>query len=80
MMKQGWLLVRTFLIKGFVGAIRLYQKLVSPLLPSACRFYPSCSEYAAQAVQKYGLCKGTLKACLRILKCNPFFPGGYDPV
>jgi uncharacterized protein len=79
-MKKGWLFFHACLIKWFVGLLRIYQKLLSPLLPSACRFYPTCSEYAIQALIKYGLCKGLCKTGVRILKCNPFFPGGYDPV
>lgn len=61
--------------------IRAYQKLVSPALPSnTCRFYPSCSHYGYQAVYKYGLIKGFFMAVWRVLRCNPFNPGGYDPV
>jgi uncharacterized protein len=60
--------------------IRLYQKFLSPLKGQTCRFYPSCSEYSAQAIQKFGLTKGSWKAIKRILKCHPFHPGGYDPV
>lgn len=60
--------------------IRLYQKFLSPLKGQTCRFYPSCSEYSAQAIQKYGLTKGSWKAIKRILKCHPFHPGGHDPV
>jgi hypothetical protein len=60
--------------------IRLYQKFLSPLKGQTCRFYPSCSEYSAQAIQKYGLSKGSWKAIKRILKCHPFHPGGHDPV
>ncbi len=48
--------------------------------PKSCRFYPTCSEYALQAVDKYGVIKGTLKALARIVRCHPFNPGGYDPV
>jgi uncharacterized protein len=62
------------------GPIRLYQKIISPLLPPSCRFYPTCSEYAVQAVNKHGIFKGTAKAVYRILRCNPFNKGGYDPV
>jgi putative membrane protein insertion efficiency factor len=58
--------------------IRLYQKFVSPLFPSSCRFYPSCSSYAIMAVEKYGVIKGGLKATWRILRCNPFSKGGID--
>ena len=60
--------------------IRFYQKFISPLKPAACRFYPTCSAYAYEAVQKYGALKGTWLAVRRILKCHPFHPGGYDPV
>ena len=60
--------------------IRLYQKFISPLKGQTCRFYPSCSEYCAQAIMKYGLIKGSWKAIKRILKCHPFHPGGHDPV
>jgi hypothetical protein len=62
-----------FLIKG-------YQKFLSPLLGKNCRFYPTCSQYAIKALEKYGLFKGSFLAVKRILKCNPFHPGGYDPV
>jgi len=60
--------------------IRLYQKFLSPLKGQTCRFYPTCSEYSAQAILKYGLIKGSWKAIRRILKCHPFHPGGHDPV
>lgn len=61
--------------------IRGYQKVVSPSLPvNTCRFYPTCSHYGYQAIYKYGLIKGGLKAAWRILRCNPFNQGGYDPV
>lgn len=61
--------------------IRIYQLVVSPALPAnTCRFYPSCSHYGYQAVYKYGAIKGTLMAIWRVLRCNPFNPGGFDPV
>jgi len=61
--------------------IRLYQKTVSKALPSnTCRFYPSCSHYSYQAVYKYGFLRGIAMALWRMLRCNPFNPGGYDPV
>jgi len=60
--------------------IRLYQKFLSPLKGQTCRFYPTCSEYSVQAIQKYGLTKGIWKAIKRIFKCHPFHPGGHDPV
>jgi len=61
--------------------IRFYQKYLSPLkVYTHCKYTPTCSEYAAQAIQKYGVIKGGLLACWRILRCNPFAKGGYDPV
>lgn len=61
--------------------IRLYQATLSKILPpNTCRFYPSCSHYGYQAIYKYGLLKGGIMAIWRILRCNPFHPGGYDPV
>ncbi|RKD31373.1 membrane protein insertion efficiency factor YidD [Thermohalobacter berrensis] len=60
--------------------IRLYQKLISPIKPRTCRFYPTCSEYSLKAITKYGILKGGLMSIKRIVKCNPFNPGGYDPV
>lgn len=63
-----------------VGLIRIYQVFISPLKGQSCRFYPTCSEYSVQALQKYGLIKGIWKSIKRILKCHPFHPGGHDPV
>jgi putative membrane protein insertion efficiency factor len=64
-----------------LGLIRLYQAIVSPTLPpNTCRFYPSCSHYGYQAIYKHGALKGSLMAAWRVLRCNPFNPGGYDPV
>lgn len=60
--------------------IKSYKRYVSPLLPRSCRFYPTCSEYAYQAISKYGVLKGSIKSIYRILRCNPFNKGGYDPV
>jgi putative membrane protein insertion efficiency factor len=60
--------------------IRLYQKTLSQALPPTCRFFPSCSEYSYQAIEKYGLLKGGWLAVKRIARCHPFNPGGYDPV
>lgn len=60
--------------------IRAYQKAISPLLPPSCRFVPSCSEYGYEAISTYGPFKGGYMAVRRILRCNPFRPGGYDPV
>lgn len=54
--------------------------LLSPLKAPTCRFYPTCSQYALEAVEKYGVFKGTRMALIRLMKCHPFHPGGYDPV
>ncbi len=64
-----------------LGLIRLYQKTISRSLPpNTCRFYPSCSHYGYQAIYKHGAIKGSVMAVWRVLRCNPFNPGGYDPV
>ena len=64
-----------------LALIRLYQKTISRGLPAdTCRFYPTCSHYGYQAIYKYGLLKGGWMATWRVLRCNPFNPGGYDPV
>ena len=60
--------------------IKFYQRKISPLLGDRCKFYPTCSEYALQAIEKYGAARGSLKAIWRILRCNPMSRGGYDPV
>ena len=66
--------------KIFIFIITLYQKYISPLKPSTCRFYPTCSEYAIQALEKYGLFKGIWLATKRLSRCHPFNTGGYDPL
>jgi putative membrane protein insertion efficiency factor len=60
--------------------IRFYQLFISPLFPPTCRFYPTCSQYAIEAIQKKGVLRGVWLAIKRIVKCHPFHPGGYDPV
>lgn len=65
-------------VAGFM--IRAYQRTVSPLLPPACRFYPTCSEYTYQAIMKYGLAGGLWLGVKRICRCHPWNPGGPDPV
>ena len=60
--------------------IRFYQIFISPLFPPTCRFYPTCSAYAIEAIQKKGPLRGTWMAIKRIAKCHPYYPGGYDPV
>jgi putative membrane protein insertion efficiency factor len=60
--------------------IRAYQRLISPALPASCRFHPSCSQYALEAVTRYGALKGSWLAARRLARCHPFHPGGFDPV
>jgi putative membrane protein insertion efficiency factor len=62
------------------GVIRGYQLVVTPALPPACRFYPSCSRYAAEAIARQGLVRGAGLAVRRLVRCHPFHPGGFDPV
>lgn len=66
--------------KFFELLIRFYQKYISPLKPACCRYYPSCSQYALEAVKKHGAVKGVLLAVWRILRCNPYSKGGVDYV
>ena len=63
-----------------IGAIGFYRRWISPMLPPSCRFYPTCSDYAEIALEKHGALKGSLLAIGRVLRCNPFSAGGYDPV
>jgi uncharacterized protein len=63
-----------------VGALRVYKFALSPLLPSACRFYPTCSEYMREAVERYGVARGIGKGLWRLLRCHPWHEGGFDPV
>lgn len=65
---------------GLIWGIRGYRTVVSPLFPPTCRFTPTCSQYALDAIQRYGAGRGTWLACRRITRCHPFHPGGYDPV
>jgi hypothetical protein len=69
-------LPRTVLIAG----VRAYQRFISPVLPPACRFTPSCSAYAVTALERYGAVQGTWMALRRLARCHPWNPGGYDPV
>ncbi|CAG7838956.1 MULTISPECIES: membrane protein insertion efficiency factor YidD [Clostridium] len=63
-----------------IHIIKFYRKYISPLKKPCCRFYPTCSQYALQAIEKYGALKGGAMSIKRIFKCHPFHPGGYDPV
>ena len=68
--------MKTFL----VFLLKSYKRYISPLVPPACRFQPTCSEYAAEAISAHGTLKGAWLALVRLLKCHPFHPGGFDPV
>jgi putative membrane protein insertion efficiency factor len=63
-----------------IALVRGYQLSLSPLLPAACRYYPSCSAYAIEALERHGAMRGSWLAARRIARCNPFRPGGFDPV
>ena len=63
-----------------LAALRAYKRFVSPILPPGCRFAPTCSEYAAEAIEKHGLLRGGTLAVRRLLRCGPWHPAGYDPV
>jgi hypothetical protein len=63
-----------------IGLVRVYQYLISPLLGPRCRFHPSCSHYAVEAVEQHGALRGSWLALRRLLRCHPWHPGGYDPV
>lgn len=66
--------------KLIIKAICFYQRKISPLFGPRCRYYPTCSQYALEAVERFGVIKGSFLSVLRLLRCNPLFPGGYDPV
>ena len=66
--------------KTTVRFLELYKRIISPLLPPSCRFYPSCSEYARQAVEQYGSARGAFLALRRLARCHPLSRGGFDPV
>ena len=63
-----------------ISVLRLYKAVISPWLPPSCRFVPTCSEYAREAIERYGAIRGTGMAAWRLLRCQPFCEGGYDPV
>lgn len=68
-------------IRGvFLAPVRLYQRLISPFLPARCKYHPTCSAYAVDAVRSYGVLRGTVLAGWRLLRCNPWSDGGLDPV
>jgi putative membrane protein insertion efficiency factor len=63
-----------------IAPIRVYQLVISPALPARCKYYPTCSQYAMQAIQRFGILRGLVLAAWRLLRCNPFSHGGFDPV
>lgn len=75
-----WLFLSTILSKIMLGLIWFYRHCISPLTPAACRYTPTCSQYAVEAIKKYGPFKGGWLAFRRILRCNPWGGSGYDPV
>jgi putative membrane protein insertion efficiency factor len=66
--------------KVLIAPIRAYQRFISPALPRRCKYHPSCSEYAVQAIRTYGVLRGLVLAVWRLLRCNPWSHGGFDPV
>jgi uncharacterized protein len=66
--------------KSLIRSIRIYQRFISSLLPPSCRFTPTCSNYAVEAIDRFGTIQGSYLATKRICRCHPFHPGGYDPV
>ena len=66
--------------KILISLIKFYRRRISPALPPMCRYYPTCSHYALEAIEIHGAAKGSLLAAKRLLRCNILFPGGYDPV
>ena len=73
--------MRNRIVTSFlVGMISFYQGVISPMIPRCCRFYPSCSAYAKEAIRQWGLWRGGWLSFRRLIRCHPFNPGGYDPV
>ena len=79
-MKRCWLFLRKALAKVMILLITFYRNCISPLFPPTCRFTPTCSQYAQEAIQTYGPLKGSWLALKRILRCHPFGGRGFDPV
>ena len=72
--------VRRMMVRALLGLIGIYRAVLSPLLPMACRFYPTCSAYAQEALRRHGPLKGSFLAARRLLRCHPLHSGGFDPV
>ena len=77
--RHGLIYLKNFPSRCLIGGIRVYQMCSSPFLGPCCRFYPSCSVYWIESIQRYGMARGILKGIFRICRCHPFHPGGYDP-
>lgn len=72
--------MKKFIIKIYLLPVRFYRRYISPLTPPCCRFTPTCSAYAVTAIERFGIIKGTFLAVMRLLRCNPLFKAGIDPV
>lgn len=72
--------MKSLIKRLLIGLIQAYRALISPLFPPTCRFQPTCSQYAIEAIDRFGIWRGSGLAVRRILRCHPFHPGGYDPV
>ncbi len=73
-------MINAVMVKLSTALIRAYQLCISPFLPQSCRFHPHCSEYTMTAIRRYGFCKGLCLGMMRLFRCHPYHPGGYDPV
>lgn len=72
--------MRQLIQRAALELLRAYKWAISPMLPPACRYTPTCSEYAMEAIERFGVLRGGMKAMARVLRCHPFVKGGYDPV
>lgn len=72
--------LQRLMIAVLTAPVRVYQRLISPAIPARCKYYPSCSSYAVSALREFGIVRGSILAAWRLLRCNPFSHGGYDPV
>ena len=80
-MDVSWIkVIKKLPTKTTIMVVRGYRRFISPCMIDSCRFVPTCSDYAEQALERYGMCGGATRALWRILRCNPFSKGGYDPV
>lgn len=78
-MRQGWRMLTHTPAWLLIGLVRLYKFFLSPIFGQQCRFYPTCSTYFIGAVEKYGALRGSWRGIMRICRCHPWHPGGYDP-